>query len=369
MDYSIDWLTFTIKPDIHSSHTKKIDLFYVLDMLNLTDVFDNFTDIGHCRHYEHCYRYNNISVFVAYENKFDSMGISVEMTGSGCAYYTSLQSSDFKWRDLFLKLRLNVMQGCAVNICRIDFAFDDYEGLLKLDTIEKCIRQRDYVSAFRKVSSTEEIDIDNDFSKYGIGKTIYFGNRKSNAFCRFYNKLIEQRNKFDKNENELKKLDDIKHWIRFEIVFKNKTAIKIINLMCSLSENEFNAKFAEVINKYIRFIDYDGGNVSRCRTYDWWAKFIGTVEASSLKTMPFKYNPLVRSLDWLSRSLATTLHAISLNIGYANLMKIIKQNGDISRFKNKHKEIMISEISFDRPLDDNQNWCNLTPIFALEGVT
>lgn len=159
-----------------------------------------------------------VKVFVADEKHFDDMGVCIEMTGNGIAFFASFQHKGFTWKKFFDTLRGHVMDGCAVNICRVDFAFDDYKGLLNMDTIEQCVKQHDYVSRFRSASKkdkdndnvTDEISSDTDYNAFGIAKTIYFGNKKSNCFCRFYNKLLEQRKKHSKNEKKLDELDKIK---------------------------------------------------------------------------------------------------------------------------------------------------------------
>ena len=380
MDYIIDYLTITIKPDRHAENPYPLDFNEFLDLIGLFDLFSNFVDVGSFRYYEHCYKYNNISIFTPREKDFENMGFCLEMTGQGCRYFESIIKG-FTWKYFFQALRCYVEFGCKVNIARLDLAFDDKicekdkrEPLLDLDVIDDYRTKHLFTSLYRKVDKKErdkflmESSIDESLVKKSISKTLYFGSKKSNSFCRFYDKLVEQEQKYKNNPVELKKLEDDKiiHWVRFEVVFKNSVAIKIINSMLELSDELFNKSLAEVINYYLRFIEPDNDNRYKCSIASWWSDFLGTVEKAKLKSVGIVKNAFKRSVEWFARSVAPTLAAIRKSVGTESLLDMIEEFGDIQRWKQKHFEILRCSDIFEQPISNDDYWRSLVPLFCTE---
>lgn len=379
MDYIIDYLTVTIKPDKHAEDPYPLDFKEFLDFTHLSDIFSSFIDLGSRMFYEHCYTYNCINIYTPRQKDFENMGFCLSMSGQGCRFFEN-HVKGFTWKYFFQALRVYVELGCSVNIARVDFAFDDIvkenskKPLLDLDVIESYRNSHLFTSLYRKSdkqihdrfemkSSIHETLISND-----ISKTIYFGSRKSNSFCRFYDKLVEQKQKYKSNAVELKNLEDkkISHWVRFEIVFKNTVAIKIINSMIELSEELFSNRFAEVINYYIRFIEPDNDNRYKCSIASWWSTFLGTVEKSKLKSVGIVKNAFKRSVEWFARSVAPTLAAIRKSVGTESVLDMIEAFGDIHRWKQKHFEISkCSDIS-EQAISNDMYWRSLVPLFCTE---
>lgn len=379
MDYIIDYLTITIKPDKHAENPYPLDFNEFLDFTQLFDIFSNFIDLGSRMFYEHCYSYNCINIYTPRQKDFENMGFCLSMSGQGCRFFEN-HIKGFTWKYFFQALRCYVELGCSVNIARIDFAFDDIvkenskKPLLDLDTIESYRNSHLFTSLYRK--SDKQIhdnfemksSIHETIANSKVSKTIYFGSRKSNSFCRFYDKLVEQEQKFKSSLVELEELksEKISHWVRFEVVFKNSVAIKIINSMLELSDELFNKSLAEVICYYLRFIEPDNDNRYKCSIASWWSAFLGTFEKAKLKTIGIAKNAFKRSVEWFARSVAPTLAAILKSVGTESVLDMIETFGDIQRWKQKHFEISrCSDIS-EQAISNDMYWRSLVPLFCTE---
>lgn len=366
---------FVVKPDKKSDFPFVLTSDYLLKSIGLYDIFPSFYDIGGRMHYAETFLYENIRFYIPYPDEFENMGFCVEMTGQGCRFYEDYMRSQYgfewSWVSLFKKLKKLVDMGCSVNINRIDFAFDDFDGLLNMNVIENCARNREYVSLFRSCKKVEEhekcaFQVNSDFTKFGEGKTVYFGSRKSNTFVRFYDKLVEQKKHFQTDLEQLEKLNNISHWVRFEIVFKRAVAIKIISAMIKLNEHSFNEWLAEIINGYLRFIDIDKNNVSRCTIKKWWIDFLGVVERAKLKCVGISSNAFSRALGWFCHSVAPTLSAIVSNVGYDELHSLITEFGNRERWKQKHFNISQCDNLSEQKYTCSQIWELLVPDSVLE---
>ena len=342
MNYIIDYFMFSIKPDKNSplELPMQFGLGDIFEILGIEDYFECFVDIGSRLYYKHTYIYNNLRIYVASEERFDDMGICVEMSGSACRWLESVVDG-FNWFDFVKNLRDYVACGYALNINRIDYAYDDYDGLLDMDKIYNCAVSREYVSLYRSVKDNVsykcvDFSINNSIGDGCIGKSLTFGSRRSNSSCIFYDKLYEQKQKYKNDKEKLDELDKIKHWVRFEIRFKRKNAIKLVNAMCELSPDDFTVYLSKVINTYIRFIDLDDDNATRCTIKEWWKKFIGTSERSSLTSDKIVTNEFIQALNWFDRSVAPTLYAIQQNIGIDKFQQLLESYGNKERWTIKH---------------------------------
>lgn len=367
MNYLIDYFCVSVRLDTKQEATGELNLGKFLDIVGLYDEFINFVCIGSHLFYDKVYKYGQIEVFSSeYDSeKIEKQGFMLQLTGQGCREYEAL-FNNFSWKTFVTHLIELVPQGYCVNFPRVDFAFDDKgnkkDALLDIPTIWDAAVSRDYVSLYRSAPTRIECDskelnlpkcenhsLGVSAYKYQEGGTINFGNRKSNCYCKFYDKKIEQMIKHKKNLERLKELEKIEHWVRFEITFKRDVANKIFLSMITQSDDDFISYLAGVINTYIRFINRDDTNVSRCSLKSWWADFIGTASTSKLTHKPLKSNPLARSLAWVNYSLSGTLKALidNNNIGLYGLYAMICDSADSKKnsFRNKkYQEIRNSDI-------------------------
>ncbi len=380
MEYLIDFLTVTIKTDKKASNPYKLELDEVLKIFGLWNEINNFTFIGSRCFYDYCFTYKGMDFRFTSPERIENQGYCLYLTGQGCRYFESIQPDGFTWKSFFEKLYSYVQKGCKVNIARIDFAFDDIvkeddkdkKPLLNLDVINSHRENSLFVSIYRKSESKGndeflfKTSIDETLRSRKRSKTIYFGSRKSNSFCRIYDKNVEQLQKLKSNPVELKEYQDkkINHWVRFEIVFKNKVAIKIINSMIRLKEEMFVKELAKIINGNISFINPDNDNRYRCSIADWWAEFLGTVEKAKLKSIGLIKNPLKRAVEWVMRSVAPTLQAVKYSISTEKLLKLIDDFAPVSRFKKRHFEIANTTNFEENSYSDYDYWKSLIPIFV-----
>lgn len=345
---------FSIKPDKNSplELPMQFGLGDIFEILGIEEYYECFIDIGSRLYYKHTYIYNNVRIYVASEERFEDMGICVELSGSACRWLESVVDG-FDWFKFVSNLRDYVSCGYSLNINRIDYAFDDYDGLLDLDAIIDCALNREYVSLYRSAPKhnvsyeSVEFSVNNSIGDGCIGKSLTFGSRRSNSSCIFYDKLFEQREKYKNDKDKLKELAETKHWVRFEIRFKRKNAIKLVNAMCELSPDDFSVYLSKVVNTYIRFVHLDNENPTRCTIKDWWDRFIGTSECSRLTSDNLPTNEFIQALNWFDRSVAPTIYAIQQNVGFDKFQKLLENYGNEERWTVKHKRIkMTKDYSF-----------------------
>ena len=347
MEYIIDYCMFRLKKD--GENGQNLELKDILNLLGLTaDDFSAFTDVGAHNFYKHTYLYNNMRIYVPGDDTADKMGFLVEMSGTGCRYLESMyykkNNTVFSWSKFFNRIFKFCKNGYDFKLNRIDFAFDDYNKKLNLDVIERCAKQNEVVTLFRRVDFCEDFDtvkfgIRESLTKRSLGKTVYFGSKKSNCFCRFYDKRAEQMRKYNPNSEEYKKIENMEHWVRFEIVFKREIAVRLFMSMITLNEKDFTDYLDKLINSYIRFINCDDSNVSRCSIKKWWSDFIGTVQRAKLTVAKKFENYFFRCQEWIENTLSNTLLAYISNVGFVNFYNLIMASGDETKWKNKHREI------------------------------
>ena len=98
-----------------------------------------------------------------------------------------------------------------------------------------------------------------------------------------------------------------------------------------------------LINTYIRFVDLDDDNPTRCTIKDWWRNFIGTGERSSLTSDKLATNEFIQALDWFDRSVAPTIYALQKNVGTDKFQELLENYGSEERWSVKHKRIAITK--------------------------
>lgn len=378
MKYLIDYFKFVIKKDEASEKGQAPTLKFILDFLGLTEYAEDFIVLPGKYHYSCCYCYENVRIYEAAATRADDMGFMVELSGEGCRFleadYQERNGIAFSWFSFFQDFIYLTSQGYSLNVNRIDFAFDDYDGMLDIETIANCAYNREYVSLFRNydafgggelINWAERVSIRNARGERLTGRTIYFGKRKSNAYFRFYDKKVEQMYKHRKDEEKLEQLKKIPHWVRFETEFKNKTANSIVMSMASLNSNELFSKYlAELINGYLRFIDIDDSNATRCTVKKWWAEFLGTAERSSITCPGVKKDPVKGAVTWLKNSLAPTLAAMVYRFGSEKFLEMLFEDNPEERFTIKHKQIIGEapvEDVVDYALNSAEVWSRFLP--------
>lgn len=201
--------------------------------------------------------YNNINADEDYP--------MVEMTGQGCREFETF--SFYNFNDL-MQLALDTRH---YHMTRLDVAYDDHDGLLDMNQIEKDYRDRFWISKSRKGRITIDVTKEKyeNEDKYIDGISVMTGVKSSDMYMRIYDKAIERGFK------------DGRHWIRCELVLKQDRAVEFIR-----NQEEIGKKFRGVIHNYFRFIapSKTDSNRRRWKTRDYWNKFLENAEKISVYT-------------------------------------------------------------------------------------
>lgn len=327
----IDYLTCSLLPG-SSTDSREAALGKLLYMLGLDGLQKEFQLMCSNYRYEAIYRYQNISLKIATEEKFAKNGICIEISGSGIDYYENYLAMHKKTtlRDAFNRFRLLYLEGYKTQCSRIDIAIDDKcfgddRPLLDLDDIESVLKSRYFVTRFRHSDPNEEsgelvpifklpapstyddklpyrIIESMNMSSGVIGKTIYLGKRKSLSSVRIYDKLAEQQVKGEKPP------DDLKHWVRFELEFHDKNAMAVLSkfLDCR-NDTDFSAYISRVSYDLIRFVDKDHTRLYNCTVCEWWMKFLGSIADKGMYINKLSTNAYLSYKRYAKRCLAACL--------------------------------------------------------------
>ena len=208
---TLDYLTVTIRPDRVSDGASVVMLQKLLcEIFHLDGYLDKFQFVGRARHYIAIYRYNDISLKICAEDRLYTQGLCLEMSGNGLAHWIKSLPKGVTVQDVFRAFRSLSTCGFKVNVPRFDVALDDIaygleKPLLHMSTIAKKWANHEFCSRSQANANETKLDFksaDEGFFKVGrqtvnkkrgtMGHTVYFGNRKSPVYVRFYDKKAEQ---------------------------------------------------------------------------------------------------------------------------------------------------------------------------------
>lgn len=361
MNNKVDWLTLSIIP---SSIVEDTYTFYktIVHFLCLDDFQADFEELSGGRFYKNIYRYKNVSIKVPDPMVSDHTGFGIEFTGQGIDFYIDYMRTKFPNYDVrnllasFFSLAEDETLRC--NVPRIDIASDDisYKNKksypLDLNLIREALVNLEFTSPFaikNQIKKFEVTFIDSQRASRPdfLGNTVYLGNKKSNVFCRFYDKLVEMQ--VDKKEYDEK----IKHWVRMEFVFRNDRAKCVAENLVALSDEEFSKYYAEIVNHYITFIDVtenNRSNVCRCKPKKWWSDFLGVVRKSKLVNTKPTENHYVRFKNYTLQKNASGLVALFECEPVDRLMLQLKESAEASRTKT-HDNIVNDYIALKNGYD------------------
>ena len=259
--------------------------------------------------YSDCWVYKNMAIF--YNGHSENMGCFLNLSGQGCRDFEQhLHSIGFSWVDFFKYL----LGFEGINVTRLDLAIDDFHGYFNLKWIESKVKRALVRSKFRTARNFEEF-----YLKTGqtIGQTWYFG--KNDVMVRFYDKFQER------TQKGYKVLEDTKFWVRTEIQLRGKRALTACEIMsCELYSNDHSiGDFIKgVLSNYINFLsrvpNQTDTNKSRWEVAPKWRKFLGDVEKLKL-TQVAPQKTILRTKDWIDKSVVQSLEMLSLAVGDMNL--------------------------------------------------
>lgn len=127
-----------------------------------------------------------------------------------------------------------------------------------------------------------------------LGRTIYFGSRKSEVMLRVYDKALEQGLQED--------------WTRLELEIKGDSAQ---NCFEKLRNYPISELMPLILNNYIDFIDKKANsNVSRCPRLDWWAEIIENSEKTTIAPSPAEKD-FGETYSWLLKQTSKSLAKVA----------------------------------------------------------
>jgi hypothetical protein len=237
------------------------------------------------RYYESCLRRGHVSIYYG----GNGGTVLVEAMGKGCRQLEAEGVLDVPdaslgivggWRGFFADLQ---EMGCTFS--RVDWAFDDTDGVLDLDVIEANLLGGHCATRFRgfqriKAHSTRDGAV--------TGDTVNIGSRTSQMFVRIYNKRLEQ----------IVRGEEVLHpqWIRTEVEAHDRGADALVKKFCEQGP----AAVASVLLHYVDFTEPSKDtNKSRRTTCSWWLLFLDACEKMELGIAP-----LVKTLEGTARAFA-----------------------------------------------------------------
>lgn len=240
----------------------------------------------------------------------------LEMTGQGCRAFETFGNGNYQ--ELF---RLAVNDHENIHITRLDVAFDD----APIDPREnRDVFSPDYLIDLNLISDlVQDVNQDGSNNHYisksrfwevdhsSKGTTIYFGSPTSNIRFRIYDKASER------GFTNL-------HWVRFECQLRDENAFSfVVNTYLGY---DLGLSFQMLINNYLRFIEQDDINKSRCSTSPWWQSIIDTVQKITLFSKPGMDYNLSRMVAYYTGKLGNGIYTLLECLGEEEFIKQVKQN-------------------------------------------
>lgn len=315
----IDWLSFTINPSENMSvlHTIKFLGFKIENFIQMHKGANGYLSM---------LKLNGSSMKILYDGRED-MGIHIDVPSS------ALSDLLYAWKrkntgmtpfgmnatlyNLFdFNLLLDLLDALSeiATFTRVDLAIDDIGcNYYSCDDIVKLIEQHRLISKFKKYD-TRMPRVLSDGTKEG--HTIYLGSRKSEAMLRIYDKQLE----FTKNH-----VPEFPYeWIRWEMELKKERANQVIKKL--LETHSLSAVCIGILNQYVRFIEPDNPQKTRCSNTPIWNAFIGDMQKMSLY-VPKNPKTIEDTKRWIDKYVGASLSAVieadggSMEFIYKNLPK------------------------------------------------
>lgn len=331
---SIDWLSFTV--------VSTTDIVDALDLFGY--VIDDFAKLPKgARGYKTMYKVNGGSIYALCDGNVN-MGVHIDVSGSSVADFLQRFSESLKiatpfgegydidFDTTFMMALLEQIQRHG-HLTRFDIAIDDVGcKYFSTDDIVRMYDSARIISKFRNMRNVIESE---SFGRK-TGHTVYFGSRTSDIFLRVYDKQLEQNKKL---ADENKRVTN--PWVRWELELKNERAVSVANML--VSGIKLGTVAVGVLGHYMRMIDLDDVNRSRCSTYSLWVEFTSNVAALKI-TVPKMLKTLDEKRSWVERQVAPTLAAIILADGGS--LEFLENNlvSGLDRMNHSLYEMAMAEL-------------------------
>lgn len=293
MDYvnkvSIDWLRFSFLPASWP---------FVRALFDVPVDVDNWTDGNKYR--KKFFTMPLEGVTVAADSMPSDKGfilegdsrIIVDFSGNGLAHYYERFK---KYGSIYDLVSMSLAQPGA-RVLRLDVAFDDYEGLLSIDRIERMwLKDDNIITRWKSGVSYKK------YERGGCsgGYTFYMGSRESESFARVYDKRLQEMSRGAESDNLPVS------WVRFELEFKGDRATSVAIQACGSYFS--SAFFSGVLRSQIDFKEgQQAAKKSDRKVARWWSQFLHGVDIRPVQ-VPKPVDSIVRKKEWLEKSVAPTL--------------------------------------------------------------
>lgn len=307
----IDWFTFSVK-GAQDPDDVITDYLHMDKNLFQDKPYGNYG-------YLKSKAFNGIMVY--YEpggKRVVDMGVCISMSGTGCRTFEA--HSHYKSEGTpFIALAQRLHVDPAVNVSRADLAIDDRNKMLDLEVIAHAVRKGLINSRIRDRRCIDDYDVVKK-----AGQTIYFGAEKSSFRIRIYDKAKQM---FKPGQ-----LEYDQHWVRFEMVMREKNANGFIN--CLVNSENLGLLAVGIINDKLSFIERDDSNISRCSVCQWWLDFLESMDSIKLASKEATVHEIENLIDWVTQQIAPTLSLIRDAKGYFAIWDILNQ-GAVRRTKQQ----------------------------------
>ncbi|WP_239733423.1 replication initiation factor domain-containing protein [Mammaliicoccus sp. J-M41] len=296
--------------------------------------------------YNRGYEFSNIRLF--YSDNDESMGIHLQLSGQGCREFEyHLVQQGKTWKDFFKSC-----MKCKANFTRIDVAIDDFKTYLKVPLLIKKAEKAECISKFRAGSSINGFNLADGKTK---GATFYIGSKKSNLYCRFYEKNYEQA--FKRNCD----VEEIGPWNRYEIQMRKAYAVNCAEVLSETDNITFLVK--SILNNNLRFVSQptngDDKRKRRWPLYRPWALFMKEADKINLSMKP-SLKSIEDNLEWLTKQVATTLDTVLTAEAMAKSEGLLEGSDFLnvilahSSFNDEHKSRIdryIEELKYKKSIE------------------
>lgn len=287
---SIDWLSFTVKEE----WTPDDVLRYLGMNVSEFEVMPKGAS-----GYKAMLRHERESVTVLYDGG-EGMGIHVNITGSAISYaldmfrFSREASLECPADNLMCHYLSHVKK--IADITRIDTAIDDIGArFFTVTDILGLVQSGHMVSKFRSYEHIIKASISTGVAE---GNTLYIGSKKSDFFVRVYDKGLEQKVSVP--------------WVRWELQIRNAQGNAYADEL--IKSGRISPVAVGVLAHYVRFIEHDDINRSRCSMYPAWVSFLDGVMPLCL-SIPKKDPSVEKKLDWIKKQCMPTISGLVMSYG------------------------------------------------------
>lgn len=272
------------------------------------------------------------------------MGIHVDVSGESVgafllSFLTACETEGFRPEDECYSLDIDETVLSALlklineygHVTRLDVAIDDIGGrYFSVSDVVELRQCNQIVSKLRSARITKGLDCDDNY-----GETFYLGSPKSEVMLRVYDKQAETNRKLPQSEQIQAP------WVRWELQLRKERAKSVASMLAN--GLELGVVAVGVLGGYVRIINIDDSNRTRCSTHEVWELFLSDLQPLKLhqpiieKTMDDKRN-------WLVKQVVPTLTAVIMADGGS--MEFIEDN--LSQGLERMKRPLYEMAMFER---------------------